>query len=226
MTVMLPMLHETYGLINIAWPRYWVLHFKKWGREHERLVELDAKLLALPIEEGNQRSVMDDALLEPLYATGVELVLHAILAFAHLTLEFGRVTATSIDPRNELSERLSSLLKVIEFKDVAQDPGWQGFIELHKYRDAIMHPAENNVYGADEGSWAQVPLAWFASGKAIRTSATTLQFFEELAQFWEQRKEAYDRPGILHAIKRGIKSLHPAKKPLDARPAWPEVDRS
>jgi len=43
-------------------------------------------------------------------------------------------------------------------------------------------------------------------------------FLGELAEYWETRKTVYDRPGILESVKRGIRSLHPAKKPPTAQP--------
>jgi hypothetical protein len=69
--------------------------------------------------------------------------------------------------------------------------------------------------------YAKPPRAWLpsvASGKAIQTSATAVMFLGELAEYWETRKTVYDRPGILESVKRGIRSLHPAKKPPTAQP--------
>jgi hypothetical protein len=211
-TVLLPSLHETYGVINVAWPRYWVLHYQGWQAAHEGLVGLDANLLELPVDESDQRTLLDDDFRKRLYATGNQLVVDAILTFSHLALEIARISRTDDDPKNELSQRLIAVLKSVGFGDPAAHESWPAFIELHKYRDAVMHPAEANVYGGDDGAWATVPLAWYASGRAIATSTRAMQLASDIATFWEAKKTEYDEPATL-TVKRGIRSLHQFKKP-------------
>jgi hypothetical protein len=216
-TVLLPSLHETYGVINVAWPRYWVLHYEAWQAAHEGLVSLDANLLELPVDESDQRTLLDDDFRKQLYATGNRLVVDAILTFSHLVLEIARVGRADDDPKNELSQRLIAVLKSVGFADAAAHESWAAFIELHKYRDAVMHPAEGNVYGGDDGAWGSVPLAWYASGRAITTSARAIKLVGDIASFWEKKKTDYDSQATL-TVKRGIRSLHQVKKPQRKRP--------
>ncbi|MDQ6879971.1 MAG: hypothetical protein M3082_20195 [Candidatus Dormibacteraeota bacterium] len=210
--VLLPSLHETYGLVNISWPHYWVLHLQGWQAAHDDLVELDAQLLELPVDESDQRTLLDDELRKRLYGAGNALVVNAVLTFSYLILEVARISKSADDPKNELSQRLIAVLKSVGFGDVAAHEGWSAFIELHKYRDALMHPAEGNVYGGDDGAWATVPLAWYASGRAIATSTRALQLASDIATFWEAKKAEYDTPATL-TVRRGIRSLHQFKKP-------------
>jgi hypothetical protein len=216
-TVLLPSLHETYGVINVAWPRYWVLHYEGWQAAQEGLVGLDAKLLELPVDESDQRTLLDDDVRQQLYATGNQLVVDAILTFSHLTLEIARISRTDDEPKNELSQRVIAVLKSVGFEDPAAHESWPAFIEMHKYRDAVMHPAEGNVYGGDDGAWGSVPLAWYSSGRAVSTSARAMKLAKDIASFWEKTKTAYDSPATL-TVKRGIRSLHQVKKPLRKRP--------
>jgi hypothetical protein len=216
-TVLQPALHETYGLINIPWPRYWVLHFQAWQAAHQRLVELDTQLLELPVDESDQRTLLDDELRKRLYGVGNALVINAVLSFAHLIVEVARISKAADDPKKELSQRLVAVLGSVGFGDVATHGGWPAFIELHKYRDAVMHPAEANVYGGDDGAWATVPLAWYASGRAITTSTRAIQLATDVATFWETKKAEYDAPATL-TVKRGIRSLHQFKKPPKRAP--------
>jgi hypothetical protein len=210
-TVILPALHQTYGLINLKWPRYWVLHLQEWRQAHDVLVGVDTALLELPVDASNQRSVLDDDLLQALYATGVTLVVSCVLTFAQFELELARVSSSLSGRKAELSQRLVKTLTKVGFDNIVKQAGWQSFIELHKYRDALMHPGETNVYGMDDGAWAQVPLAWFASGRAIQASAAALTLIDELATFWESTRKEYDRPATL-TVKRGMRSLHQVKK--------------
>ena len=211
-TVLLPSLHETYGVINVTWPRYWVLHYEGWQAAHEGLVGLDAKLLELPVDESDQRMLLDDDFRRQLYAIGNQIVVDAILTFSHLALEIARISRTEDDPKNELSQRLIAVLNSVGFGDAAAHESWAAFIELHKYRDAVMHPAEGNVYGADDGAWGSVPLAWYASGRAVTTSARAMKLATDITSFWETQKGEYESPATLTA-KRGIRSLHQVKKP-------------
>ena len=216
-TALLPSLHDTYGVINVAWPRYWVLHHEGWQAAHEGLVGIDAKLLELPVDESDQRTLLDDDFRKQLYATGNQLVVDAILTFSHLVLEIARISRAGDDPKNELSQRLIAVLKSVGFGDAAAHESWAAFIELHKYRDAVMHPTEGNVYGGDDGAWASVPLAWYASGRAATTSARAMKLATDIATFWEAKKGEYDTPATL-TVRRGIRSLHQFKKPPRKRP--------
>jgi len=137
-------------------------------------------LLELPVDESDQRTLLDDDFRKQLYATGNRLVVDAILTFSHLVLEIARVSRADDDPKNELSQRLIAVLKSVGFADAAAHESWAAFIELHKYRDAVMHPAEGNVYGGDDGAWGSVPLAWYASGRAITTSARAIELVEDI----------------------------------------------
>jgi hypothetical protein len=137
---------------------------------------------------------------------------HAILTVQYLVLEIERVT--KLPPTNdELSARFGRALREIGFPDVAREEGWASFVEMHKYRDAVNHPKEENIYGTDDGSWQHVPLAWFASGRSIDTSEQLWHFLDQVATRWEQKKKEYDQPTTLTGLKRGIRSLEPAKKP-------------
>jgi hypothetical protein len=63
LTLVLPVLHERYGLIYLPAPKYSVLHFKQWQAAYKVLAAADDKLLLLPVGETNVRNVTDEDLL-------------------------------------------------------------------------------------------------------------------------------------------------------------------
>lgn len=211
-TVILPTLHQTYGVINLVWPRYWPDHLRTSRAAYLRLVRLDKALLEIPVDQANQRMVQDARLRDNLYRAGVELITNLVLTLQYLTLEIERIARHAGDPTEELTSRLRGAMTRIGFGDPKDEAGWDALVAVHKYRDAVMHPTEANTYGTRDGSWATVPLAWFASGRAIASSASALELTRKMAVYWESRKAAYNEPRTI-TLSRGIESLEQVKKP-------------
>jgi len=216
--IMLPTLHSRYGVINLERPRYWPYHIGTWQRAQERLVQLDAEMLRLPLDTSNQRIVPrtrdgdSTSLGDDIYATGLELLLSAVLTLQYLALEIEVVARLPQRSKAELTERYSDALKRAGVGDPTTEAGWNDIVLLHKYRDAVMHPSSDNTYGGDDGSWGRVPLAWFASGRAIESSQRALESVLSVARRWEAKKSDFAQAATL-TVTRGVRSMEPAKKP-------------
>ena len=211
-TLVLPVLHERYGLIYLPAPKYSVLHFNQWQAAHKLLALADGKLLDLQVGAANERNVTDWDLLQMIYVAGITLVVQAVLAFHHKTLEIEQTVGLQPGPKDDIGDRLRASLSTIGFRNLANDPAWVKFIELHKYRDATMHPAESNLYAPAGQTWANVPLAWYASGKALDASLAARTLFNEIANYWEMKRPEFSRP-VTVTVRRGMKSTHQVKKP-------------
>ncbi len=208
---MLPVLHERYGLIYLPAPKYSVLHFKQWQAAHKLLMRADEQLLQLPIGEANERNVRDEDLLQMIYVAGITLVVQAVLAFHHKTLEMEQTIGLQPGPKDDIGGRLRRALSGIGFRNLDNEPAWEKFIELHKYRDATMHPAASNLYAPAGQTWVNVPIAWYASGKALDASQAATTLFNEISNYWEKKRTEFNR-SVTVTVKRGMKSTHQVKK--------------
>jgi hypothetical protein len=182
-TLIQPTLHKTFGVINLNAMRYWPLHARLWRRAHDRVAELDARLLNLLVDDSNHRQA-DLSFTEEIYSAGVDLVVQAILCVQYLVFEIEQAAKLPALRGDELSARFSRALTEIGLSDLLQTGDWAGFIEINKYRDAVNHPKETNVYGADEGAWRNVPLAWAASDAGLDASSRLFRLMEKAAATW------------------------------------------
>src|SRR6266704_3176357 len=71
--VMQPALHEQHGLIELAWPRYWMRHSNAWSDAENVLVDIEGRILAQPVHKSNERVIVDDELIAALYKAGTDL---------------------------------------------------------------------------------------------------------------------------------------------------------
>jgi hypothetical protein len=210
-TLVLPVLHERYGLIYLPAPKYSLLHFKQWQAAHKLLANADRRLLELPIGEANERNVRDVDFLYTIYVAGTTLVVQAVLAFHHKTLEIEQTLGLTPGTMDDIGDRLRKALTTIGFRSLDRDPTWERFVEIHKYRDAAMHPTQDNLYAPAGQTWVNVPLAWYASGKALEASRIATTLFDEISNHWESKRQEFSHP-VTVTVKRGMKSTHQVKK--------------
>jgi hypothetical protein len=110
-----------------------------------------------------------------------------------------------------VAERLSEAASLSGLTIDTKSPGYVGFIQIWKMRDAVEHPNSRNTYAGELGEWDRVPLAWLLSDKAIFAYQNYRSWLEELAVQWEGRKAQYSKETEFKIV-RGIVSGHPSKK--------------
>lgn len=211
-TLVQPALHGTYGALLVPRPNYWRIHLTTAERLYEELRDLDRRVLALPVQKSDSRTV-DADLAVALYTVGTDLIVQTILAVHQLVLELELTAKVASHPGDNLNTRLVSVLKATGYaRDLGVDDRYGQFGELQRVRDAIEHPAERNVYNPIGGEWDAVPLAWIASGKALHAFAMTRDLIGEIERHYAQLRERTARPGSFD-VQRGMRSLHQVKKP-------------
>ena len=211
-TLVQPALHTTYGVVMIPRPQYWTLHLRVAEARFGELRSLDERVLATPIDSSNSR-VLDEELTVGLYHVGSEMILNTILAVHQLVLEIEVAAKIKPKPSDNLNDRLVRALRATGFTaDLGKDPRYGQFAELQRVRDAIEHPQEDNIYNGEDIHWDDVPLAWIASGKALRAYSDARSLLEEIVAHWAEARKQYARPGDLQ-VQRGMKSQHAVKKP-------------
>jgi hypothetical protein len=204
-------LHSNYGLIYTLWPKYWVLHAQTAEKHYNRLKKIDLKILQVEVRSDGSR-VLDEKLTKMLYTEGVGLALNVELMVEHFCLEVKRTAKVDFQDRDDTSQKLLLVLSEIDYRDIRQDPGYQSFGHLLHCRHNITHPTLNNTYDGTNGStWDEVPLAWIASGKAIKAWEEFAPLFEDICRYWgEYAHENFAAPATL-TLQRGMKSKHSFK---------------
>lgn len=212
-TLVQPALHHTYGALFVPRPNYWRLHLETADHRARELAELDRRVLSLPMEKSDSRT-LDDELTQLLYRVGSDLILQTVLTLQQLVLEIELAAKIQPHAGDNLNTRLGNALKATGFAgDLGKDERYGQFAELQRVRDAIEHPAETNVYNPDQARWDEVPLAWIASGKALRAFELTRDLIAEIERHYADLRKKSARPGTLE-VERGLRALHPFKKPV------------
>jgi hypothetical protein len=81
-------------------------------------------------------------------------------------------------------------------------------------RHRVEHPTQDTVYSLE--SWDRVPLAWALTKRALDSFDAFDEMFCDVADAWEERKEAFAKPGTLDIESRGLRGKRSAKKPPPA----------
>lgn len=209
--VMQPVVHERLGALGYIWPRHWVDHLRRADAAYERLVELHDRLEDVPLGTDNRRLLPVDDYLFDVYGVGTDMVVNVALTMQHLAEEIERHTTPVADP-GPVAERVRNAAATAGLGPPATRPGWDGFVEIARIRDAIEHPKPGNTYNALDGQWDRVPLAWMLSERPLAAYGRFGSLVEWLAGEWETTRERLKKPGTLTVSKRGLRSELPAKK--------------
>lgn len=209
--------HSKFGTIAYQWPRHWVFHGRSAGAARDDLTRLHKRVLKLPVDNTDMRSIYDMAFLQDIYATGCRMVVESILAIQHFCEEIERCTK-SVPSEGDLIERLDAALKAAQLNISKKTKGYASLIELLKIRNAIEHPKPENTYSGDSNNWDRVPLAWFISDRSINNFDSFYNFLNGLNKRWTLRLEKIkkeDGPSTLHLSQRGVRSIRQFKKPTN-----------
>jgi hypothetical protein len=204
--------HATLG--NIIFPRQqlWRLHSHLSMEAFRRLESLHQRVLELPVDQSNMRTVRDDALLEQIYGAGSEMTANAIRTVQHLAQEIEQWKGTNLSNRS-VQDRIKEAARCLGLVEIYKISGYDGLTEIADIRDSIEHPKAHNVHQGDANRWDEVPLAWMLSDKSLIAYRRFVEWFEELVRQVEAVRDA--APVVNHelTVVRGIQSLNPTKKP-------------
>lgn len=210
-TLLQPLVHAELGALGYEWPRHWVGHLRRADEAHDRLLALHDRLSDVPVGPSNARHLAVDDYLFEVYGTGTEMVLNIALTAQHLADELER-TAELSPYGGPVTERLRKAAAGAGLAPPASHPGYAGFVEVAKIRDALEHPKPGNTYNGADGEWDRVPLAWMLSDRPFPAYRRFRSLVDDLAGEWEEAKERFARPGTLTVSKRGVRSELQAKK--------------
>jgi hypothetical protein len=169
-------------------------------------------LLRIEVRSG-MRTVSGQEVLGPLYRTGCEFVLSAMLAVQHLCneIEAEAGMAASTAP---ILNRLAAAATMADLPLDKHDAGYAGMLEIRRIREAIEHPKPETTYRGLGGEWDQVPLAWLLSDRSATAFARWDAWFTAFADAWT---ECLARRGPLtqtfEGVTRGVVSTRQSKKP-------------
>jgi hypothetical protein len=216
--VMQPLVHARLGALGYIWPRHWVAHLGRADAAYERLVELHDRLEDVPVDNGNRRLLPVDDYLFDVYGTGTDMVVNSALTVQHLAEEIERST-TPVAAPGPVAERIRNAAMTAGLGEPADQPGWAGFVEIVKVRDAVEHPKPGNTYNGQDGQWDRVPLAWMLSERPLAAYGRFGSLVDWLAGEWETTRERLKKPGTLTASQRGLRSELQAKRQRQQPPA-------
>jgi len=205
--------HLELGTLFVRQVPHYALHFASAKQMRTQLTPLDAQIEALPVETPGGRSVADPTLAASLYVVGTNLAIQTVLAFQHLVLWL-ELLAPANAGKPDLLPRLGAVLKRLGNRiDLSMDARYARLSEIENIRHAIEHPKPDNVYTVDVNGWDKIPITWIASGRAAAAFDLAANFLEEIAAFANKVERRKKRPTAFLNVKRGMKSVNPARKP-------------
>jgi hypothetical protein len=161
-------------------------------------------------------------MLGPLYRTGCEFVLNAMLAVQHLCNEVEaqmHMTASTAP----ILDRLAAAAAAADLPLNKNDAGYAGLLEIRRIREAIEHPKPETVYRGQGGEWDQVPFAWLLSDRSAAAFTRWDTWFTALTSAWA---DWLTRRGpvvqTFEGVTRGVVSTRQSKKPRRTRPPFQE----
>lgn len=214
-----PSIHNQFGLIFFLVPSYSLYHARIADHAYKRLERYQQTILKISPDKTNSRLISDLEFLGKIYQAGFDLVIHTYLAFDYLCLDILRA---AYFPQDELTfkklegKEVKEKLKHIFTQILNQEPSekeYSKLVEIENIRHNFIHPKIERIYNAKENEWDKVPLAWVIAGKYKQSYLKTRKMFAGILKKWSKEKVKYQKPGTLTRVKRGIKSLHPFKKP-------------
>lgn len=215
--LVLPCVHDELGPLWVAQVGHLGVHANWAIRMRAQLAELEAKIEALPVQPSGGRDVQDQELVSGLYVAGVDVAVHTIMALQHLVLRLERLAPGGTN-RDDLTKRLSAVLKRLGYRKLAEDPRFPALCDIERIRHSIEHPTADNTYTTDPSGWDRVPLTWIASGRSGRYFDQAILLLQDLSAFADVVEKRRKGSRTLQ-VQRGIKVLNPAKKPRATRVA-------
>jgi hypothetical protein len=202
--------HSQFGAVAYLWPRFWTFHSEIADAAFSELTDCHKRLLQVPVGPSNFRLIDDAKLLSDTYRCGTSMISNVVRTIQHFAEEiegFVGKRLTGITVAERLGEAASISGLVID----TRCPGYVGFVQIWKMRDAVEHSTSRNTYAGELGGWDRVPLAWLLSDKAIFAYQDYRRWFERLAIQWDIKKAKYSQATTFEVV-RGIVSEYPSKK--------------
>lgn len=213
-----PVLHSQFGVVHYLSFQTYFFHLQMASDAFAKLEELQGEVLKLPIHSDNARLISDPVLLQNIYAAGFGVIINTYLAFDHF-LFVSLMTIYRDDPcmlkildEWDTLEKLNRFLNLVSKADLVSSLGYSKFCDIEKQRHGFNHLTLERFYNAKDHSWDEVPLAWIISGRYKEAYQGSMKLLSELRAVWDEERKKHDKPVVLTGVKRGIKSLHPAKK--------------
>lgn len=205
--------HDPYGAIGYSWAvEFWLFEAQLAQESFDKLKVLHERVYELPVDASAMRSIHDQELLKAIYAAGTDMVSHATRSVQHLAQCMERVKGTALH-ETTAPGRIKEAAALFGLDDHSTDEGYQGFVELLSFRDAIEHPTQARVFTGSPSEWDKVPLAWLISDRGLKAFERHTSWMHLLTDDWDAYLRANARPITLHIGARGLKSTLSAKKP-------------
>jgi hypothetical protein len=203
--------HAQWGTLAYAQPRYWSYHHVIAQVAFDEFAARHTELLRLEVRSGT-RTVMDHEMLGPLYRTGCEFVLNAMLAVQHLCNEIedqvGMTPSTA-----PVLDRLTAVAAAADLPLNKDDAGYAGLLEIRRIREAIEHPKPETVHRGRSGEWDRVPLAWLLSDRSAAAFARWDAWFTAFTSAWtDWLARRGPMTQTFEGVTRGVVSTRQSKK--------------
>lgn len=216
MILVQPCVHDLYGVLSVAQPTHWAIHFASAQVLRGKLAELDAQIELLPVDSSGSRSVTDARLVRDLYLVGTGLAVQKVLGLHHLVLWLEQLSPANIG-KADTTARLGAALTRLGYRvDLKTGVRYTRLCEIDTMRHLIEHPTPENIYATDPSAWEGVPLMWIASGRAASAFDVANPFLREVVTFARECEERRTGSRTLQ-VQRGMKVLNQARKPRFSR---------
>jgi hypothetical protein len=202
--------HARLGTVALRWPRYWALHHQSAIASFRALERVHASIAAMPADKTDMRRLYDMRTVAALYRAGCGFVMNAAVAAQQLACEMEREAHASVGV-GSVEVRLKIVGRKVGILNVVKGAGYEHFNELLLIRNAVEHPKPHNIYNGND--WSKVPLAWFASDRAMVAGYGFFEWFDGVVDAWNAVMPKFASGPVTFDIERGIRSRRQAAKP-------------
>ncbi len=210
------LVHDPLGAIGYSPPDLWPCHVAYARAAYKRLSAIQDEIGELAVDpKRNARHIDDGELLVEVYDAGSSMVSNVVRSVRHLAWTMAAERGSPLTTSTAI-ENIREATNAVEIDCRIGHPGYYGFGEIVRIRDAIEHPRASNVYQGDDSSWDQVPLAWLLSDRSLKAFEGFAGWFDPIVADWNAWLARRPKRPQTWTVRRGMKSRHPAKKPKPA----------